>query len=401
MPDDSDELAPGNGRSEVVERPHEPEEEQPSGSAPETAESQADEESAPGEAVIEAVEQALGCRVIVYHSATTAMEKWDLRPLYGLLEALGRQDRAALVIQSPGGSADAAHDLSSLLHDYIGDLHIYVVAYAASAATLLGLTADTLWMGPGSELSPVDPQVPIDPRMLVPSSKAAEDLPTPSEPAYVPAHVIRDFLEMTGVMDAQDGYPRQKVHPERLEGLFEPLNPWILGWYERADKVSRRYARDGLLNHLLKGTGNGESATPADRADKIIHVLLDQYASHEAGIQRGEARRIGLPVSDIPAEVWGKLEALRDWYDDVLNRQNVGRILETTDGVHVVPARPERECANCHERHEVDKGFHYCPSCGSPFNIQCGHCGQALRSGWRYCPSCATPVPDARISTSA
>ncbi len=321
------------------------------------------------------------------------MEKWDLRPLYGLLEEMGRQEQAALVIQSVGGSADAAHDLSSLLHDYIEDLHIYVVAYASSAATILALTADTLWMGPGSELSPVDPQVPIDPRMLVPSSKAAEDLPTPSEPTYVPAHVIRDFLEMTGVMDVQEGsYPRQKVHPERLEGLFEPLNPWILGWYERADKVSRRYAKDGLINHLLKGKGAGAPVTLAEQADRIIHVLLDQYASHGAGIHRAEARRIGIPVSDIPPPVWDKLEALRDWYDDVLSRQNVGRILETTDGVHVVTARPERECSHCHERHQVDKGFHYCPSCGCPFNIHCRACERTLRTGWRYCPACATPV---------
>jgi hypothetical protein len=92
-----------------------------------TAEQEADE-AVPGAAVITAAEQAIGCRVIVYHSAGTPLEKWDLRPLHGLLDEMGKQERAALIIQSPGGgNADAAHALSSLLNDYIRELHIYVV----------------------------------------------------------------------------------------------------------------------------------------------------------------------------------------------------------------------------------------------------------------------------------
>jgi hypothetical protein len=355
----------------------------------------------PGAEVIQAVENAVGCRVIVYHSTSASLETWDLRPLHSLLEAMGKQNRAALIIQSPGGSADAAHALSSLLNDYIRELHIYVVSYAASAATILALAANKLWMGPGSELSPVDPQVPIDPRMLVPTaaSKQTEEATPAGEPIHIPAHVIRDFLELTGVMDAADGaYPRQKIHPERLEGLFEPLNPWILGWYERADKVSRLYTRDALVNHLLHVQRSDLS--PAERgklADEITHSLLDHYASHETGIQRTEARRIGIPVTDCPPHVWAKLQQQRDWYDEVIQRQNVGRILETRDGVHVVPARPERECPHCQEVHEVQgfiKGFKYCPSCGSAFERQCKQCGRSLRPGWGFCPECGAAASE-------
>jgi len=366
-------------------------------------EPEAVEESSPGAEVIETLEAELECRVIVYHSARTMLRKNDLRPLHGLLDEMGQQDKAALVIQSPGGLADAAHDLSALLHDYIHELHIYIVSYAASAATILALAASRLWMGPASELSPVDPQVPIDPRMLVPSAKGMDESPVPSEPAFVPAHVIRDFLELTGVMDSLDpAYPRQKVHPERLEGLFEPLNPWILGWYERADKVSRLYAKDGLMNHLLKAEmGDAPVAEREQRANGILHTLLDQYASHEAGIQRGEARRIGIPVSDCPEAAWAKLQEARDWYDDVLEGQNVGRILETSGGVHVIPATPERKCPHCDEVHEIDRNFHYCPSCGNPFNIRCRPCSRGLRTGWRYCPSCAAQVPEAETTTEA
>jgi hypothetical protein len=232
--------------------------------------------------------------------------------------------------------------------------------------------------------------------MLIPGAGAkAGDEDVLTEPAYVPAHVIRDFLELTGVMEAADmGYPRQKVQLERLEGLFEPLNPWILGWYERADKVSRLYAKDALVHHLLKGTnGPDGKGTPEQRADSIVHTLLDGYASHETGIQRDEARRIGIPVSDCPADVWEPLQSLQDWYDDVLRHQNAGRVLETADGVHVIPARPERQCAQCEEVHEIGRDFNYCPSCGSCFNVQCSQCGRSLRPGWLYCPKCAQPVP--------
>lgn len=354
-----------------------------------------EDDRVPGADVIEQVEATIGCPVIVYHSAERPLEKWDLRPLHGLLDAMGKQERAALVIQSPGGNADAAHALSSLLHDYISDLHIYVVSYAASAATILALAANKLWMGPGSELSPVDPQVPIDPRMLVPtaSSTPGGDLP-PGEPVHIPAHVIRDFLELTGVMEPTDlSYPRQKVNPERLEDLFEPLNPWILGWYERADKVSRLYTRDALVNNLLAAQRPDDTDLDREQlADKITHALLDHYASHETGIQRTEARRIGVPVHDCPDDVWAALLQQRDWYDTVIQNQNVGRIMEALFGFHVIPATAERECPHCHDKHEAQPNLNYCPSCGGAFDTRCGQCHRALRPGWKYCPSCAEPV---------
>ncbi len=198
-------------------------------------------------------------------------------------------------------------------------------------APFLALSASQLMMGPGAELSPIDPQVPIDPRMLIPGA-TPRDGSMPREPAYVPAHVIRDFLELTGVMDAQDpSYPRPKIHPERLEGLFEPLNPWILGWYERADQVSRLYTRQALVNHLLKSNDpKAEESKLELLADHIVRALLDEHVSHEAGIQRNEARQIGIPARDCPEEVWATLQELQDWYDDVLENQNVGRIMETT-----------------------------------------------------------------------
>jgi hypothetical protein len=233
----------------------------------------------------------------------------------------------------------------------------------------------------------------VDPRKLIPGAAdgfgpGADD----AEPLYVPAHVIRDFLEFTGVVEAPASRPRvdrPKVDAARLEPLLKPLNPWILGWYERADNNSRIYGRVAL-RHLLAGRDDAD-----ELAEKIIYALLEGYASHDAGILRGEARRIGIPVQDCPEEVWDLLERISEFYDDVLREQNIGRIIETTDGFHAIPANPRRTCRSCGEATEAQRDFLFCPACGKPFNETCRNCEKSLRVGWKFCPRCGTPTGEA------
>jgi Double zinc ribbon/Serine dehydrogenase proteinase len=339
----------------------------------------------PAPRLIEELEEQLGCRVVVYFGSVSEMGHGDIRPLYDLLKAIGPQKRVAVVIQSRGGNPDAAHMLLTLAHDYAEHLDVYVPTYAASAATLFALGADTLWMGPSSELSPIDPQVPVDPRLLIPTADPDGSAYMPGKPVHIPAHIIRDFLELTGVMESP--YPRPKVDASRLESVMRPLNPWILGWYERADKVSRLYAKAALSGHLLRAHEPNEKKR-GQLADNIITMLLDGYASHEAGILRGEVRAIGIPVSDVSEEIWTTLEKLTDEYDEILLTRNVGRILETTDGFNARAARPTRTCVDCGQRNEVDEGFRFCTACGKVLYRECIRCDQELDDTWRHCPRC-------------
>jgi hypothetical protein len=373
--------APANGQESTVEAPD----------ASAEAEAPA-EKASPAAALIEPLERLLGYRIIVYYARNPTLGNWDVRPLDGLLRTMGKQAVAGIVIQSRGGDADVAHHLSNLIREYVDQLHVYVPTYASSAATLFALSADKLWMGPSSELSPIDPQIPVDPKMLIPMAEST-DLPWATDvPISVPAHVIRDFLELIGVLEqpanGRPKPPRPRVDIGRLESLLKPLNPWILGWYERADKVSRVYANEALVHHLLRG----QQDAPA-LADRIVETLLDHYASHEASITRKEARRIGIPVEDCPADVWAALEKLMDFYERV--PINIGRVIETTDGFHVIPQHPQGNCRLCSEAFEADPSFRFCPHCGNPLDEQCRSCSGPLSQGWKFCPRCAAPIIDA------
>jgi hypothetical protein len=342
------------------------------------------DKTTPATPLITALEEALQMRVIVYFGVGS-MSPSDATPLHKLLEAMGAQTRAALVVQSPGGDPDAAHFLASILHEYILELHVHIPTYAASAATLLALNADKLWMGPVSELSPIDPQVPIDPRIVIPSLDPSATLPADGDRLFIPAHVIRDFLELAGVTGTRSR--RQQVDTERLRLLIEPpLNPWILGMYERFDKVSRVYAREALTTYLLKDDPDREQKT-----ERIVETLCDYYASHDAYILRGPARRMGLPVRDCAPKAWEIMRSLVEIYDTL--PAQVIRVIETLDGFET-RTTARRTCPMCSEISEVRDGHIFCPACGQPFQAQCDKCSEPRQEGWKHCPRCGSTLSE-------
>ncbi|MHB1468467.1 MAG: zinc ribbon domain-containing protein [Solirubrobacteraceae bacterium] len=338
------------------------------------------EEPSPAAPTLEALEQELGFRLIVYWAQPRAsMAQSDAAPMHTLLEQMGHQEQLGLVLGSSGGDSDAAHVLSSALHEYTDHLHIYIPKGAYSAATLLALSANTLWMGPSSEMSPIDPQVAIDRRFLVPSPDSDERAGD-EEPVYVAAHAIRDFLELSGVTPSTN---RPPADTKRLRDLLEPLlNPWILGWYEHADKASRFYAKEALTKYLLAGNDDAVA-----RADTIIATLLDEYASHEAGILRGPARSMGIPVQDAPVTVWSKLKNLAEIYGALPPIISV--LIETTEG-HEARTVAMRTCEHCGGETLGRSDFHFCPMCGAAFDPRCTHCGGVMIPQWRYCGRCGT-----------
>ena len=337
----------------------------------------------PAAPIVRDLERAIGCPVVVYYGRGT-MHQVDADPLYRLLAAMGTPERLALVIHSPGGDPDAAHLLSEMLHQFTEHLDVFVPADGAySAATLLALSADSLWMGPSSELSPIDPQVAVDPRLLIPTLDPQSPI-LRDDIIHVPAHVIRDFLELSGVTPPRGGRV-SNVDTDRLKQLLSPLlNPWILGWYERADKVSRYYAKLALETYLLRGEDDAQG-----QADRIVTTLMDDYASHEAGILRSPARKMGIPVKDCPSDAWDKLEELMGIYS--LLPRNVVRLLETANG-YELRTRARRTCAACGEASEANADFKFCPSCGNAFERHCGSCQGVVEADWAFCARCGARV---------
>src|SRR5215475_9800974 len=84
------------------------------------------------------------------------------------LEAIGNQDRLALVLYTLGGDTNTPWPFVNFLRGYCRELFVLVPFWAHSAGTLIALGADKIYMTRFGTLSPIDPSVtnefnPTDP----------------------------------------------------------------------------------------------------------------------------------------------------------------------------------------------------------------------------------------------
>lgn len=86
----------------------------------------------------------------------------DAAPLGSMLDAIGECDRLDLMLNSPGGSGEAAEKLVEMCREHCREeFRVIVPNFAKSAATMISLGADVILMGYPSELGPTDPQYEI------------------------------------------------------------------------------------------------------------------------------------------------------------------------------------------------------------------------------------------------
>jgi Serine dehydrogenase proteinase len=86
----------------------------------------------------------------------------DAAPFGSMLDAIGKCDNLDLMLNSPGGSGEAAEKLVEMCREHCREqFRVVVPNFAKSAATMISLGADIIVMGYPSELGPTDPQYEI------------------------------------------------------------------------------------------------------------------------------------------------------------------------------------------------------------------------------------------------
>ncbi|QHO63163.1 SDH family Clp fold serine proteinase [Candidatus Chazhemtobacterium aquaticus] len=85
----------------------------------------------------------------------------DADMLEALLQTMDLSDGIALLLSSPGGSGLAAERIINICRRYsgTGDYWVIIPGKAKSAATMVCFGASKIYMGPASELGPIDPQL--------------------------------------------------------------------------------------------------------------------------------------------------------------------------------------------------------------------------------------------------
>ncbi len=198
----------------------------------------------------------------------------DLSDMQGMMECCmglgaGPLD---LILHSPGGSAEATASVVRYLRSKFYDVRVFVPLAAMSAATMWALAGNRVVLGKHSQLGPIDPQL-VTPQGLV------------------PARAIIDQFERASEECSKD--------PTRL-GAWMPIlqqyGPALLELCANAEALARRLVEDWLRRYMFSGRAEAE-----ELAAKAAGFFADYalHRSHSLGIDRDQARGVGILVEDL------------------------------------------------------------------------------------------------------
>lgn len=219
---------------------------------------------------------------------------------YGQREFLFRKkdefkdiEKLDILLHSGGGHADCAFHIAKLFRNHCKELNVIVVSEAKSAATLLCLAADAIYMGERAELGPLDVQITdpiekgLDQFSPLDEFKSMEFL---REYALEVLDYYAIALVRRGGMSVKEAYHEaMPAVANTVAPLYQKVEPSKIGSYRRSLAVGEEYAK-----RLLKLTGISKGD-----ASKIAEQLVWKYPAHDFIIDRDEATDIGLPIVNL------------------------------------------------------------------------------------------------------
>ncbi len=248
--------------------------------------------------LFERIEQQLGCPLVAYWTSPSgSVCDHDVWALYEVLKAVGRRPRLALCLKSDGGSGEAALRLCHLLRQYADEVIALIPLECASAATMLAIGANELWMGPLAHLTAVDTSLrhelsPVD---------IDNELVSVSQDELL--RVVR--LWQSNVKQAQAVTEPAQVNP--YQALFPFVHPLVIGAVDRISSLSIKLCREILSFHM----------TEKKKVERLSRQLSEGYPSHSYPITLSEARRIGLNAKQLPETLNASLLELNALYAEM------------------------------------------------------------------------------------
>jgi hypothetical protein len=229
---------------------------------------------------------------------------------------LDRNQKIALILDSRGGQAKSAYEIANLLRRHCGGFLAIVPRIAKSAATLLALGADAIWLGEYGELGPLDVQI-IDPDREERISGLDEIHSLERLNAFAMTALDRTmflFAERTG-MKAKTLLPHVTRFVADLTGpLFGHIDVVHYTQMSRALKVGEEYAR----RLLRKYHGPKEAGV-------IASQLVEKYPEHGFIIDCEEAKSLGLHVHEPDLNQLRIMDEIADQLDGFTA---IGRVTE-------------------------------------------------------------------------
>lgn len=211
-----------------------------------------------------------------------------------------KYENLAIILESGGGQLDASVKLVNICRQYSEDLEVYVPYYAKSAATVIALSADALYVGRAGELGPVDPQI---------------------------SHPIQDdmFIQALSIKDAVD-FIEEDVSDEVIkEKLVDQLDTYWIGASQRAIDQSEEYLNDVIE----EGDGN------------FARELVENYKDHGYPIDRSRCDDLGIPIEEEDPEIEKKLYDVHEAAVDLYEMEDLLYLMASKDDLHTEHKQPQ------------------------------------------------------------
>lgn len=214
-----------------------------------------------------------GRRVLSYFTSfiypNSAMNQMDADVIESILQKIDLSSGLSLIVNSSGGDPLAAERIVRICRKYSReDFEVVVPRSAKSAATMVCLGANKIWMGPTSELGPIDPQFR-------------------GQSVW---SVISVYDELMKNANETEG----KADPYLLQLSNLPFNAGEVQQmkliYELAPDVAVKLVKSGMMKDL-----------EIDEIKEKLKLILDptETKTHGRAIFREQAREMGLTVESI------------------------------------------------------------------------------------------------------
>jgi Serine dehydrogenase proteinase len=255
------------------------------------------------QSLLRKMEGKTGRPIIVYAAninvanIPNSLDHSDITPFADLTRTI-KGNVIDVLIQSPGGLAEAAERIVHLLRARFSSVRFIIPHSAFSAATMLATSADELVLDDTSALGPIDPQIQFrDPQT--------------GQTTIVPTQAILEGFE--------NAKTDIKADPDVL-GVYLPLlNKLDLALFEvckNANKLAESLVTEWLKTYLLKDEANPEARAKeiteylSKHKDRLSHgrPITLRIIKEELKITRVVDLKDDAELRDIVGELWAEVE---------------------------------------------------------------------------------------------
>lgn len=239
-------------------------------------------------------------------SLNRAVVQHIIEKLGGYSASRRPNSRIDVWLESPGGDAHAAYKLGLFLRAAFEEVVFVIVDYAKSAATLLSLAGDRIYMAPAAELGPLDTQESREGEV-----KFRSYLETADAIDSMFSSAVLNAISAGGMVLQHTGLTREvtiqnmmKFAADFSRPLLEQVDPTAVIAANTSLRVAAEYG-SRLLSYRNDRDG-------IERARAQTDLLIRGYPTHGYVIDRDEAREVlDLPVEPLESyEYLSEVEAL-------------------------------------------------------------------------------------------